>query len=1200
MPNIDRIESLADIPQIDAEFKVIIGNLKDVKQNIADLGKLQSFVKSTTSIKELRTASEQLNKTTNDSIIIEKKLISVQDAKAAALKKVQTAEENKNLKIQAELENSVAGSVEHAAAMVKNLEYQLSILNVTTDKGKIKQQELLEQLAKYKDFVNANKSSTLLQTQTPGAPPVQKLSDRPIESIPFEIGGNKDKINEAETAVTDLEKAEVDAIASANEWARAQKAAADEVAGPELKDAAKNVTVYADELESLTGTLEENQQLQRIYKSELADIKSELKLLETTTSTAEKSTDKYKNKVANLVDQETKLKNESKDLDKTIRNQTIDQNSAAGSVDKLRARYALLLRELERGGDAFKKTQIGKNILKEAQETKVALDTAERDAFNFKGSLTNTGSAITGFFSKAFTGLRTLAAFIPGIGLAGLISVIADTVIDFTASLFDNEKSVKAVAAAQKDFAEQLTETNDALQEQITLLTDGYGSGIELLKSQLALLEKSGASASAIAAKKVELLKQENKLSDDALNLQIKRAEQDNDNFANGRTGYEALEYSIEAYRKEVEYSSNRVIELENKKNDILRLGGKGSTDDLDKQIEAEKAALGARKKIYNDYYGAAKDSFDKQNALDEEQADQSNKITEQRKKAILDLIKFEQGLKIKDNKEIVDDSITSRSGKIVAARAVADAEKEIAQAQYDFDLSNLKKEALNKENFNKQKLLLDEKYADDVQTIEENLSSSINKININKLIADRKYQEDLLQQEKDYLAKREAEEKAALDRRVGFVNDNLQQRLSIMQTSADIELSKYIDLYNKGKITRHKLEKEDQRITKDLLLKGLDAQIQHDISLYNATIEDNDKRADAEKKYGDLLLKIQGKSTYDRLELELNYYEEVLKASNLTGKALTDAEAALAAARKKIKQQQQKDAEFKSPFFKARQDQDEFLEGLDKIKSAYGDIANVIGGILDVGYTKKKNAIQQQIDDIDRVTQAEIDAVNASVLTAQEKADKITAIEATAAAKKAALELKQRELDRKKAQFEKAQAIASIILGTAVAVANAKNLFEAIARAALGAAQLAIAIATPVPQYKHGTGDSGHPGGPAIVGDGGKPEAIILPDGTVLKSPGTATMIDMPKGTIVEPDYQKYVDSVLRASMTDAPEYKGQSIIVEGPDNTKAIEKMERNVVMAIKNKKELDVDINHVGIVALWKSGASKTKYINDQTNW
>lgn len=69
------------------------------------------------------------------------------------------------------------------------------------------------------------------------------------------------------------------------------------------------------------------------------------------------------------------------------------------------------------------------------------------------------------------------------------------------------------------------------------------------------------------------------------------------------------------------------------------------------------------------------------------------------------------------------------------------------------------------------------------------------------------------------------------------------------------------------------------------------------------------------------------------------------------------------------------------------------------------------------------------------------------------------------------------------------------------------------------------------VPKYAKGT--KGHPGGLAVVGDGGGEELIRTPDGKTFLSPGTDTLIDLPKGSTVLP-YGK-----TKQLLQDIPFYK-------------------------------------------------------------
>lgn len=61
---------------------------------------------------------------------------------------------------------------------------------------------------------------------------------------------------------------------------------------------------------------------------------------------------------------------------------------------------------------------------------------------------------------------------------------------------------------------------------------------------------------------------------------------------------------------------------------------------------------------------------------------------------------------------------------------------------------------------------------------------------------------------------------------------------------------------------------------------------------------------------------------------------------------------------------------------------------------------------------------------------------------------------------------------------------------------------------------------------YKNGTGNRGHKGGNAILGDGGKAEPFLLPDGRLGLSPAIATLFpNLPKGTIVWKSIQDFLN---------------------------------------------------------------------------
>ncbi|WP_349730455.1 phage tail tape measure protein [Peribacillus frigoritolerans] len=67
------------------------------------------------------------------------------------------------------------------------------------------------------------------------------------------------------------------------------------------------------------------------------------------------------------------------------------------------------------------------------------------------------------------------------------------------------------------------------------------------------------------------------------------------------------------------------------------------------------------------------------------------------------------------------------------------------------------------------------------------------------------------------------------------------------------------------------------------------------------------------------------------------------------------------------------------------------------------------------------------------------------------------------------------------------------------------------------------------IPKYKYAKGTDGHPGGPAIVGDGGMSELISFPNGKFALSPATDTLVNLPRATSVMsgPDTKLFLDSI-------------------------------------------------------------------------
>lgn len=353
-----------------------------------------------------------------------------------------------------------------------------------------------------------------------------------------------------------------------------------------------------------------------------------------------------------------------------------------------------------------------------------------------------------------------------------------------------------------------------------------------------------------------------------------------------------------------------------------------------------------------------------------------------------------------------------------------------------------------------------------------------------------------------------------------------------------------------------------------------------------------------SQEKYNKETEALQVKHNLQSLNNELDYQEKVLKASNLTTEEIRKALEKIAALRREISAAGVKNAKDDETEI-----QDAVTKTLDTIQKSSEIVFSTIGGLLDASATKQKNKNQAERDEIEKTTAAEIDAVNASTDSAEEKAAKIAIINAKAQAKKEELARKDREIEIQRLRFEKSAAIFSIILNTALAIVKAKDPLSKILAAVSGAAQLAVAIATPIPRFKDGLDEDYE--GWAITGDGGKREAHIKKDGTVSLTPNRDTLTWINKGDRIHPDADSFLYDMQRQAMAEVAGTANAPITVNhyGEAMAKAMEKqikaMER-VQSAIENKRENHLSVKDGALVSLWKYGANTTKYFLENTNW
>lgn len=253
---------------------------------------------------------------------------------------------------------------------------------------------------------------------------------------------------------------------------------------------------------------------------------------------------------------------------------------------------------------------------------------------------------------------------------------------------------------------------------------------------------------------------------------------------------------------------------------------------------------------------------------------------------------------------------------------------------------------------------------------------------------------------------------------------------------------------------------------------------------------------------------------------------------------------------------------------------------------------------VATAGFENEKNAIQDQIDLLEAKKKKDIEVANTTIANAQDRAAAISTIEARAQAQKEELQRRQRDLDVKKAQFDRAQTIARIIQETAQNVVKYFGTPLALLAGAIGAVQIATVLAQPIPRYKHGKNAGDAYEGPAIVGDGGKKEAIIREDGRVEITSDRPQLTYVKSRDVVLPDASKLIDYVLAGNMGGRLQ-KVVSTTTQDP-GLAAVKLGLDKVEAAIKNKKELHIGASDGGLTAVWRYGANSISYVNENTNW
>lgn len=442
------------------------------------------------------------------------------------------------------------------------------------------------------------------------------------------------------------------------------------------------------------------------------------------------------------------------------------------------------------------------------------------------------------------------------------------------------------------------------------------------------------------------------------------------------------------------------------------------------------------------------------------------------------------------------------------------------------------------------------------------------------------------------------------------------QARIAANNKERDEAIKVLNERLNDGKITLRQYNEDRLSIEKQFAIQSLSLQVDNAQKVIDAYKKRNEE---IEALEIDTAYKISQEKDVAILN-QLKAYLKYLETLKIGTKQIEDAENKLAELQKNLSDEVT----------------NRRIDNLEKLKEKERELGNeilsVVETVVSAGYDREKNAIQEQIDTIDERTKKEIDAVNATSASEQEKADRTFLINAQAQAQKEVLEQRQRKIDVERARFEKLvniasitgeqiQAVAKLAAQFSIAKAQAATLltnpvtaplapaaFAAAAsigaqiplQIAIGAAQIAKVAATPIPKFAEGTWDA--PGGWSWVGDGGKKELVVEPTGKAYKTPATATLMDVPQHSVIFPDADAVMRDLELVAMSNISKALNFPITEQGYGRlmTKAIETKLDHLTKVVANKHELHIKPGFNSIMALHRYGSRWNKRINEQTKF
>lgn len=832
----------------------------------------------------------------------------------------------------------------------------------------------------------------------------------------------------------------------------------------------------------------------------------------------------------NLIAQANALNNKLKEIDSQFGNYQRNVGNYASSWNGLNVQTQQLLRELPSLTMSFNQF-----FLAISNNLPMFVDELKRASEEFKRMKSEGQTAVPVWKQLLGSLFSWQSALVIGITL---LSAYSSEIIDWVASLFRGKKALdKIISVQDKLRTAQKGAIRDTIEERIKL---------ELLY-KAATDNKKAMEERIVAAN--ELKSTFPKLFDNYTKEQIMTR--------NAKDAYRLLTAQIIATAKakrvmnevtkaatnyeETEFKRlNQVYTVEKARAEYQKFVDTGLSRteagiDAKKKLEAEEATLKALKEQSIQYKNQMNDleklvdvkalvndpgknnkAYDDEKKKVEEYAEYIKKITEDLSKSKIELIADGREREIAEiSKEYYDriKEIKGRTDEEIELRKNLETlkGKAIAEINDKYDKELLEIEKTNLEN----------RLASIGENSNEELDKRLNlQIQLNNMMRDaeikdaEKNGEDVVAIRMKYMQRENSLIMRNLQERIGLIEANTDKVVNEQETSALKEANIIKKQYANGEISKEDYEKK----LYDIGVKYAKARLQTLLAEAKAEMALVDINSEKAKELQERINKIQAQID------ELNYDDANKKQKEWIYKFKSGLSEMNDAARDTLGET--------AGIFEGLSDI--MVDVAEDGKLSFENMAQAVGKIVSGITSLMTDIYDAQIENIEKEQEAndeaydkEIERIealeeNGAISTEEAEARKRAAEDKTAA-KNAELEKKKAALQEKQAKWNKANSIIQAGIFTALAITEAlPNLVLAALVGAMGAAQVALIAAQPIPKYAKGTKD--HPGGLAIVGDGGKKEGIVTNNGLFI-TPDKPTLVDLPAHAQVIPDLSYIYD---------------------------------------------------------------------------